>query len=90
MKYRIRKHIIPEMLNLSKTKPHTYYTIEKLCWKLWWMEYWTCITNFGPLREDNDGYTFSSVEGAKDFLRKYAVYIKECESHDTIVETIEL
>jgi hypothetical protein len=88
MKYRIRKHIISSVLDMSKTKPHTYYTIEKLCWKLWQMEHWTCITNFEPIMKD--GYTFSSLEEAKNLLKKYAVYIKECESDNTIVETIEL
>lgn len=87
MKYRIRKHIISDWLDRSKTKPHTYYTIEKLCWKLWWMEYWTQITNFEPLTKE---YTFNSHDEAKDLLKRYDVYIKECESDGIIVETIEL
>lgn len=90
MKYRIRKRVISSILGAPNAKPYTYYIIEKLCWKLWWLEHWTCITNFGSLRKDNDGYTFSSVEEAKDLLTKYDAYIKECKSNDTIVETIEL
>lgn len=87
MKYRIRKHIISDYLDRSKTKPHAYYTIEKLCWKLWWIEHWTQITNFEPLTKE---YTFNSRDEAKELLKRYDVYIKECESNNTIVETIEL
>lgn len=87
MKYRIRKHIISDYLDSSKTKPHAYYTIEKLCWKLWWMECWSQITNFKPLMKE---HVFNSHDEAKDMMKRYDTYIKECESDGTIVETIEL
>ena len=87
MKYRIRKHVMSDYLDISKTKPHTYYTIEKLCWKLWWMEHWAQITNFEPLMK---GHVFNSRDEAKELLKRYDVYIKECKSDGTIVETVEL
>lgn len=82
--YRIKQYVTASD---SSSKTHSFYTIEKLEWKLFFFEDWSVMTNFEPISKY---CTFSSAEEAKNTLEKYIEYQKQLSKDNTVVDKFEL
>lgn len=64
----------------------SYYIIEILTFKFFFLETWDEITNFEPISKY---HTFSSIEEAKSTLEKYIEYQKQLSMDNTVVDKFE-
>ena len=83
--YRIKQYVTTYDNNSSRI--HTFYTVEILNFKFFFLEDWSAITDFKPISEYS---TFSSIEEAKHTLEKYIEYKKQFNKDNTVVDKFEL